>query len=510
MEEARLPNAPLPAPAPTDLKPVSPALHTQVEHVNVTLEQMRLTQSRLQDLETRLADMTGECAGILDRWARNDERHASAVIELHGRLSEWNDLERRLLNESASRIHQFERSLQHEWKAIQQKHEEPLQRLNEQAQRVTETCLTAIDSAVQGFGRAEARLAAIEQHLHQEFGDLSREVREAVAELRQTAQAAPKRPWAFDNVVKLHNELRAEANDTGDVMLMSPPKAAGNVALARMPMAPATEREFSASPAAVAPVVIEEPERNAADDEAAPARTSMPEIRHEPIVTRGRDSARKTIEPSAVMESAETEGTRPARMRWLVVGAVLLGLAAVAVYVQMESRVREASRRAEAAERGVSETREAAREQLAEIARNADSRVATAQQAAKSAQMVASIVSAPDAQRFELSGRGSAQSASGQMLWSREQGLSVTLNRMPPAAEGSHYHVWLDGPSSTVSLGPIVADSEGRVQLLLTPTSEFPQTLVGVRVTIEPPAASPRPSGPIVVVSRPAFAHAPS
>ena len=197
MEEARLPNASLPAPAPTDSQPSSPTLQLQLEHVNVTLEQMRQTQGRLQDMEARLADMTGECAGILDRWARNDERHASAVIELHGRLSEWNDLERRLLNESASRIHQFERSLQHEWKALQQKHEEPLQRLNEQAQRVTETCLTAIDSAVQGFGRAEARLAAIEQHLHQEFGDLSREVREAVAELRQTAQAAPKRPWAL-------------------------------------------------------------------------------------------------------------------------------------------------------------------------------------------------------------------------------------------------------------------------------------------------------------------------
>ena len=509
MEEARLPNAPLPAPAPTDLKPASPSLHIQVEHVNVTLEQMRLTQSRLQDLETRLADMTGECAGILDRWARNDERHASAVIELHGRLSEWNDLERRLLNESASRIHQFERSLQHEWKAIQQKHEEPLQRLNEQAQRVTETCLTAIDSAVQGFGRAEARLAAIEQHLHQEFGDLSREVREAVAELRQSAQAAPKRPWAFDNVVKLHNELRAEANDTGDVMLMSPPKAAGNVALARMPMPPATEPEFSASPTADAPIIIEEPHHTEAYDEAGPVRASIPEPLQAPIVTRGRDSAR-VIETSAALDDEQTESAGPTRNRWLVVGAVLLAIAAVAFYVQMESRVSEASRRAAAAERGVSETREAAREQLAEMARAADSRIATAQQAAKAAQMVASIVAAPDVQRFELTGRGPAQSASGQMLWSREQGLSVTLNGMPPAAEGSHYHVWLDGPSSTVSLGPIVADSEGRVQLLLTPTSEFPRTLVGVRVTIEPPTGSPRPSGPIVVVSRPAFAQAPS
>ena len=178
---------------------------------------------------------------------------------------------------------------------------------------------------------------------------------------------------------------------------------------------------------------------------------------------------------NAVAEIVDDDGASIGRNRWLIVGAVLIGLAAIAFYVRMESRVQEASLRASAAERGVSETREAAREQLAEIARNADSRVASAQQAAQSAQMVASIVSAPDAQRFELSGRGSASAAAGQMLWSRTQGLSLTVNGLPPAPDGSHYHVWLDGSSSTVSLGPIVADPAGRAQLLLTPTSEFPR-----------------------------------
>ncbi len=508
MEEARLPNASLPAPAPTDAQPSSPPFQLQLEHVNVTLEQMRQTHGRLQDLESRLADMTGECAGILDRWARNDERHASAVIELHGRLSEWNDLERRLLNESASRIHQFERSLQHEWKALHQKHEEPLQRLNEQAQRVTETCLTAIDSAVEGFGRAEARLAAIEQHLHQEFGDLSREVREAVAELRQTAQAAPKRPWAFDNVVKLHNELRSEANDTGDVMLMSPPKAAGHVAFARMPLATVPAPEPVSPQESIAPVIVEGPDPGASNDHVVPSRAAVPDAIT--IAASVPSAAWTAPDTNARAEIVEDEGASTARNRWLIVGTVLLGLAAFAFYVRMESRVQEASLRASAAERGVSETRQAAREQLAEIARNADSRVASAQQAAQSAQMVASIVSAPDAQRFELSGRGSASAATGQMLWSREQGLSLTLNGLPPAPDGWHYHVWLDGSSSTVSLGPIVADSVGRAQLLLTPTSEFPAVLVGTRVTMEPSTVSARPSGPIVVVSRPAFVHAPS
>jgi hypothetical protein len=216
-------------------------------------------------------------------------------------------------------------------------------------------------------------------------------------------------------------------------------------------------------------------------------------------------------EPAAVAETSEDrpDAASP-RSRWLIVGAVALAIAGVAFYLQMESRVREASLRAAAAERGVSETREAARQQLADMARDADSRIASAQQAAQSAQMIASIVSAPDAQRFELGGRGAAQAASGQMLWSRTQGLSLTLIGLPPAPEGSHYHVWLDGSSSPVSLGPIVADPQGRAQLLLTPTSEFPQTLFGMRVTIEPPAGSPRPSGPVVIVSRPASVQAPS
>ena len=162
-------------------------LQIQVEQVNLALRQLRQTQESLNGLETRLGEMTRECAGILDRWAKNDERHATAVVELHSRLSEWNDIERRLLNESTTRIHQFERSLQHEWQAIRQSHEEPLRQIEAQTTRVTEACLTAVDQALKGFERAETRLGTLEQDLQREMGTLSREVREAVAELRQGA-----------------------------------------------------------------------------------------------------------------------------------------------------------------------------------------------------------------------------------------------------------------------------------------------------------------------------------
>ena len=80
-------------------------LKLQFEQVHVALQQLRHTQESLQGLESRLADMTRDCSGILDRWAKNDEKHAAAVVELHSRLGEWNDIERRLLNESTTRIH---------------------------------------------------------------------------------------------------------------------------------------------------------------------------------------------------------------------------------------------------------------------------------------------------------------------------------------------------------------------------------------------------------------------
>jgi hypothetical protein len=112
-------------------------LQLQVEQVNIALRQLKQTQESLAGLETRLGDMTRDCAGILERWARNDERHATAVVELHSRLAEWNDIERRLLSESTSRIHHFERSLQHEWQALRQSHEEPLRQIDADTTRIS-------------------------------------------------------------------------------------------------------------------------------------------------------------------------------------------------------------------------------------------------------------------------------------------------------------------------------------------------------------------------------------
>jgi hypothetical protein len=166
-------------------------LKIQLEQVHVALQHLRQMQESMHGLEIRLGDMTRDCATILDRWAKNDEKHAAAVVELHSRLGEWNDIERRLLNESTTRIHQFERSLQHEWTALKQSHEEPIRQLDAQTTRITEACLAAVDQALRGFERAEARLTTLEQDLHRGMSGLSREVRDALSELRQSHLTLP-------------------------------------------------------------------------------------------------------------------------------------------------------------------------------------------------------------------------------------------------------------------------------------------------------------------------------
>ncbi len=516
MDEARPPQASLPASAR------APELQLQFEQVNVALQQLRQTHDKLHDMESRLAHMTTECADILDRWARNDERHSAAVIELHGRLSEWNDLERKLLNESATRIHQFERSLQHEWQALRQKHEEPIQRLNDQAERITETCLSAIDSALKGFDKAEARLATIEQQLYREMGDLSREVREAVAELRQSALRGPKRPWALDNVVRLHNELRAEANDTGDVLMSD--AAVSEAAIAAPPVLDGT---WTATGAGVdaAPAEDDGDAADAARDsvqQPVPATAGRTELRADrPLPSPATDrpsvltrASTPTLRPDPLhahghaAHAVNDWGVTERRPWWrrpavVVAAASIALLAAATAYLRVDARLRDAASRAAAAERSVAQSREASQAEIDAARRAADARIASAQQAAQAAQLLASILAAPDLRRFDLSGRMRAAGAAGQLLWSRSQGVSVTLANLPALGDGTHYQAWLDGPAGPRSLGIIDPDARGHAALAAPAGSAVPDALVGLRVTIEPGTGATEPSGAPVIVSIP-------
>lgn len=427
-------------------------LQIQVEQVNLALRQLRQTQESFDGLETRLGEMTRECAGILDRWAKNDERHATAVVELHSRLSEWNDIERRLLNESTTRVHQFERSLQHEWNAIRQSHEEPLRQIEAQTTRVTDACLTAVDQALKGFDRAEARLTTLEQDLQREMGTLSREVREAVAELRQGApQLGARQPWSLDNVVRLHNELRSEG---------PPQSVTGRGTLA---LAEAVQSD---------PVV-----------------TAPPSLEH---------AARTPFETA--VEPTSQPG---ARRFWLVAAVIVAVVTVFGLYVQDQVRtgLQAAAARAEAAERGAREARVRATREIAQTQQLADARLQEAQDTARSAQRLALIASANDLRRFDLGTQDG--SASAQVLWSRAQGVAVTTNGLPAPAAGKTYQVWLFTPTRATSAGLLAVDGTGRASVVFESPVGLPRPIVRAAITLEPTGGSDAPTGQTVLAAVP-------
>ena len=449
---------------PTDrersLEPRATDLHVQIEQVSVALQQLRHTQQSLSTIEARLSEMTRECAAILDGWARNDEKHATAVVELHSRLSEWNEIERRLLNESTTRIHQFERSLQHEWTAIRQAHEEPIRQLDAQTTRIADACLTAVDQALHRFDAAEARLASLEEGLHREIETLTREVREAVSDLRHGAQPqlAARQPWSIDNVVRLHSELRGEGEaapalvGVGSTFGVATSGARGSLALAgAIPVEAEPERTVPAA---------------SAHEFAAATASAGPVWRRTPVVA------------AAVV-------------------ALLLGGFGVYLQSQVQAGLRDAAARAEAAERGATEIRAQARQELAALQKVADQRLDAAQEAARSAQALANIAAASDLRRFDLVSRDRTVAA--QALVSPVQGVAFSAPGLPAPPEGRAYQLWLIGPDRATSVGVIPAG--GRASLTFPTPSPLPRPIVRASITLEPAGGSTSPSTAAYLIS---------
>ncbi|HEY8535721.1 MAG TPA: anti-sigma factor, partial [Vicinamibacterales bacterium] len=404
----------------------------------------RETQRRLEEMEERLAKLTREYERILENWSRTDERHAAAVAALNERLSDWAGIERRLLAESATRLQQFERNVLHEWNALRQKHEEPILRLDAQATRIAETCVSAVDAALRGFHGAEARRAAFEQDLMAHLSDLKREVRVAVEELRRSdagRQAlSSARPWSMEEVVRLHGELRAE--DAGARAL--PPGGADTA---------------------------------------------------QPVVTVTR-------------EEPPPSTPAPGRALRIAIAALAVGLVAAAAGVWSMNRgvragLRDVSARAEAAERAAVDARRVADEQVAAIEAAAESRVREAMQTAERAQRAAAVLSAPDLFRLEMRSAGEGQVVSATLLWSRSRGMVLNSAWLPPPPAGRTYQVWLRSPGAWTSAGTFAPDAAGRVDVAFDPPASLPRPVIGARITLEPESGSAQPNGAVVVTTRP-------
>jgi len=423
----------------------------RLEQLTLALQQVRHTNETLHDLEARFAAMTAECAGILEKWAKNDERHAAALLELHGRLNEWTDIERRLLHESATRIHQFELSVEHQWRALRDKHEAPLQHLDQQATRVLETSLTAVDQGLRGLERAQERLGALETELRQDMAALRGELREALSEWREAAGALGRRePWSLDNVVRLHNELRSET-------------AQGVTAIGSM------GGRLAAAPAWAQ---LTAPDTEPADAAVAPV-------------------------PSV----AERSAWRYPAM--LALALLFFGGVVYTLYVQgqVQAAVSEARARAEAAQRAAEETRAAAAQEISEARRVAEERAASTAAAAREAQMLAAILAAADLRRLELAGETGGR-ITAHVLLSRSQGVSFSASRLAPPPAGQGYQLWLLSPDAATSAGVLPPPSNGRTLAVFGIPMRLPRPIVAARVTIEPAGGSAQPTGPVYLRTR--------
>jgi hypothetical protein len=441
-------------PQDTDLERRVTELQAQIERLNVTLQEWRQSDRQSDDslkpTEARIAKLTQDCAEMLDHWTLASLRHARVVGEMEVRLGEWN-------------VRDLKEKIEAEWETFRQTMQQPLDLVQQHADHLRETSIAAASSALTGMERVEGRLAVIERDLSRQMGQLVREVRTAMDEMRSNRSAPGGQPWPLDSVARLHDELRGIPNE-------------GNAAvMTRGPDRPASP------PGTVVPLLPE--------------------------------SAASLSERMGAVEGAriaETEGFREMVARadrmtrtWRATVAVLgVGVLVAAIFAFRWQRGVDASLTQAAAKVSAAERQAQATTDLAEKLRKAaDAEIATARQAAQKAQIISEVLAAPDLVRYALVGGQAAPGASGQALWSRTRGLVVTASGIPEAPADSTYHLWLLTTGEPVSVAAAKPDSNGRLSIAADPP-DVPRPVVAVTVRLEPEGSGLKPSS-LVVLRRP-------
>lgn len=447
--------------APDEERQRVSALQTQIDRLSLTLQQWRQTQEHLLPMEQRLSQLTEQCDEIVTRWTATDQRHSRAVGELEARLTDWNAIEARLQHDASQRLRELEQTIKHEWEALREIHGEPARQLREQAANLGETCLAAAHSALSGFERAEARLAALEADLQGRMSQLSADLHGAVAELRaaserrQPALPAAVAPFQLDSVMRIHEGLRE-----GD----------------------AAARSLAAAPGVHDPAAKPEP---ALSDRLESL---------ERAVTTGKEEAK------------ETAGLTDRMRRTSRVALAVLALAVLAVVVggvalqrRVEARLNEAASRVAAAEQQAAVAAELANKRVVEARQEAEQQIQDARQTAQQAQVIGAVLAAPDLVRYNLVGGEQAPRAFAQFLWSRSRGVVFSGSRLPAPSRGTTYHMWLLTNAEPVPAGVLVPDSAGRVMLATDTPPAVPRRVIGVSVTAEPSGTRRTPSGATIL-----------
>jgi hypothetical protein len=426
-------------------------LQAQIDDLRQALRDWRRTREYSQPTEERLAQITLQCARMVESWQQAERRHNTAPAAGNGR-AEWNGAETGIQQATGERIRALERAIEREWNSLPEGGEAASGQLSAQVVSLAESCVTAANLTLRGFANAESRLATLEQGLQTHMTQLSRDLQAVLTELRSARPhslpaAAPAFP--LESVMRIHEELRE-------------PDAASS---------PAPEAS-KAEPVRALP----EP---AAPDSALVQRVA---------------SLERTVE--SVAEAAE----KP-RSAWrplysvAAMAVVLVGLAVFSLWLQrrVDARLNEAAVRVSAAERQRDEATAATRDEAAR-------QVAEARESAAKAQIVANVLAAPDLVRYWLTGAGPDSRAYAQVLFSRSRGMVFSASRLEQPGAGRAYQLWLLTRGEPINAGMIVPDSAGRVTLASDLPLTVPGRLMGAVVTVEAAGGGTTPSSERVLI----------
>lgn len=432
--------------------PREPNLQGQIEEIRLALEEWRRKREYSQATEQRLAKITVQCARMVETWQQIEQRRTVALAGLSPGL-DVAALEGDQEPAVGEHLAALERTIEHEWEALPE---------GDDRASLAESCVAAAELTLRGFARAESRLAALEQDLQTRMDGLSRDLQAVVTELRSARpQSLPGAASAFplESVMRIHEELR--------------------------------ESDTKAAPA-LAP--------------AAP----LPPI-PAPALTGGAASTTALAERVDYLERAVSHVAQvpaPAETAWrplYAVVALVIALAAFALFGlwtqrRVDARLTEAAARVADAERQSEATTAAAKQEAAATREEAARQIAEARQTAAQAQIVGNVLAAPDLLRYRLRPQDATSRAYGQVLFSRSQGMVFSALRLPAAADGKTYQLWLVSSGGPVNAGLVVPDAEGRVTVATAVPPTNAARVSGAFVTLEAAGGATQPSADRVLV----------
>jgi len=426
-------------------------LQTQLHDLTLALEDWRRTREYSQTTEERLAQITVQCARMVEAWQAM-ERRTGEALGPQERRGDWGTIESRLQQETGERIRALEHTIEREWDSLREN--EPTRQLREKPETLpnqSESAAPGTDLTLRGLANVEARLATLEQDLQSRMTEMSRDLQAVIAELRNARpQVGPGTPPAFplEGVMRIHEELR-----TPDAATAAPAEA----------LTPGATRALP---------------------EWAESATQL---------TARVDSLEKAVSGAA---PAQAENTWRPLYSVLAVCAALAGMILIGLWMQrrVDTRLNEAAARVSAAERDRDAATAATREEAARTRDEAARQVAEARQSAAQAQIVGNVLAAPDRLRYWLTAVDPSTRAYAQVLFSRSRGVVFSASRLPAAGEGKAYQLWLLTSRGAVSAGVITPDAAGRVTLAAEVPPAVQGRLTGAVVTREPAGGSTQPS----------------